>query len=726
MSIRNYTLLLFMMVVVDVGLAAIISTANCNFVRRSYDVTLQLVYAYKIQFASGSENQLEGTEIAIANAVAQALDTCDDMDRPLFAVKTGAKHIFTGQDESAVADGKPNTYFATGTTEILLDYFSAQAREEAYAAIRIAFKNATIIKIFDQTVVQTEYIHAINEALVFPEEDTASGDREELTVVIAIATGIVAFLVAALLCFGLMHERKKTKAHYNTSHGFDKFESISSSRSQKSDHMSSNRSFSRLTDDFSSKEYSMIEEKYHDQHNYLPSTIWSVSDITSDDSGSIRSFLSRATTKLESIEEGEENEEMMEMNRRRHKRRTLKEYDCFQFKTGSVYISNLAQCQNSLTMPKTEDLEVGMPQDLQILVDGTNQLSADAVPKVQHSSSHGNAAIPASTCSVKKDLGQVKGDFEKSKIQEIIPTAPMISTNTEDSEEHASECESIKNATEKSKLPDNGGDGEEIVASSSEVESNDSADEKDDIRSVIDNDSVARDSTPSNSSIEDSAHFNHERSVNIMIDRQDDLQIDTSVAVSPEVGITPVTSNIAGPECMIDTGSPSILLSNDSEIRSAEALALCVQPFEASQLQDSSVRYDEANYELDRENTSLYSLDMDETIVTIIDDIIAAIDDSKLLDTTAEQSKASGNNETILDDIQTEKSDDSFFVDDDSASDIEDSGREISTEVPSSSISQPRRGFVLSDVTNSFMLNELKKKRVATDESSDTNTTYTL
>lgn len=38
-----------------------------------------------------------GTEIAIANAVAQALDTCDNMDRPLFAVKTGTQHVLTGQ-----------------------------------------------------------------------------------------------------------------------------------------------------------------------------------------------------------------------------------------------------------------------------------------------------------------------------------------------------------------------------------------------------------------------------------------------------------------------------------------------------------------------------------------------------------------------------------------------------------------------------------------------------
>ncbi|KAL3943091.1 MAG: hypothetical protein SGBAC_002824 [Bacillariaceae sp.] len=96
MSSRSYTLLLCILAIgLDVGLAAIISTANCNFVRRNYNAELHLFYSYKIEFASGSENQLEGTEIAIANAVAQALDTCDDMDRPLFAVKTGAKHIFT-------------------------------------------------------------------------------------------------------------------------------------------------------------------------------------------------------------------------------------------------------------------------------------------------------------------------------------------------------------------------------------------------------------------------------------------------------------------------------------------------------------------------------------------------------------------------------------------------------------------------------------------------------
>jgi hypothetical protein len=34
-------------------------------------------------------------EMAIAHAVAQELDTCDDMDRPLFKVKTDAKHAFS-------------------------------------------------------------------------------------------------------------------------------------------------------------------------------------------------------------------------------------------------------------------------------------------------------------------------------------------------------------------------------------------------------------------------------------------------------------------------------------------------------------------------------------------------------------------------------------------------------------------------------------------------------
>ncbi|KAL3943092.1 MAG: hypothetical protein SGBAC_002825 [Bacillariaceae sp.] len=480
----------------------------------------------------------------------------------------------------------------------------------------------------------------------------------------------------------------------------------------------------------------MTEKTYHDSQNYLPSTIWSVSDITSDDSGSIRSFLSRTTSKLESIEEGEENEEMIEMARRRRKRRTLKEYDCVQFKKGSIYISNLAQCQDSLAMPNTDDLEVGMSKDFLVLLDSTNQENADEVPTVQHSGSNSKAECQAT--SMKKALEEAKDNLKNSKMQASIPTGPLLPINAVDSERNETECESTGNANEEFKLP---GDGEKMMASSIEVESDDSADEQDAILSVTRDDSLARDSTQTNSSVEDSAHKTLEHSANIMSDQQDGLQVDTSAVVSPKVGITPVTSNVhvVGVECMIDTGSPSIFIFDDSEMRRTETPVPCVQPLGgSSQPQDASFRHDEPSYEpnrldtslysFDRENTSLYSLDMDETIVTIIDDIIAAIDDSKLLETTAEQSKTSDSNETTLDEIQTEKSNDSFFVDDQSASDIEGSGREDSMNNPSSSSIQSTRRFVLTDVTNSFLLDESKKKRnhLTSDEASDANTAYTF
>lgn len=641
-------------------------------------------------------------------------------------------------DDSDIASGHSNRYYALGTTQILLDYFSAQAREEAYAAIRAAFKNATIIKIFDQTVVQTEYLHAVNEALISPEEETASGSNGELTVVVAIATGIVAFLIAALLCFALMHERKKTKAHYNRNHGFDSFESISSkSRSQKSKQMSSNRSFSRLTNDFSS-EYSAAEERYRDPQNYLPSTIWSVSDITSDDSGSIRSLLSRTTTKLESIEEGEEDEDMMEINHRRRKRRTMKEHDCFQFKKGSVYISNLAQCQNSLAMPKAEDLEVGMAKDLPVLLGRKisdkqfcrKQEVANAVSEVPVSSPS-RVGVPTSGLNSSfveiDDLQMTTDGCKDSNDTADIPTGSTISGNGEARQEKCQECNSFEIVATKSEPVDDGREPENF--SPKVAEGDNSTDERDTGFSFVCGDGVTRESAQTNSLI-DSAHTNHDA----ITDPQDkdppregDLRIDTSVLVGPEASATPVTSNACDSECLIDTESPSIVTKTHSEVqKKTKTPATDVEPIEAYRVQESSLYRDESDNEMDRGNTSLYSLDMDETIITFIDDIISSIDDSKLLETTSEQSKILGSNEATLDEIQTKMSDDSFFVDDQSASDIEDSDRECAMNITSTSIPQPKRRFVLTDITNSVLLDELKKKRVPFDEASDANTTYTL
>ena len=58
-------ILLFILAIVDVGLSAIIATADCNFIRRSYNAELHLFYTYTIEFQDGSENQLKGKSCAL-------------------------------------------------------------------------------------------------------------------------------------------------------------------------------------------------------------------------------------------------------------------------------------------------------------------------------------------------------------------------------------------------------------------------------------------------------------------------------------------------------------------------------------------------------------------------------------------------------------------------------------------------------------------------------------
>jgi hypothetical protein len=80
-----------------------LTTTNCNVIRLDdYQAELQLLYKYLVEFESGGSRSLHGLEDAIAHAVAQELDTCDAMDRPLYKVKTNTQHDFSRTGELLV------------------------------------------------------------------------------------------------------------------------------------------------------------------------------------------------------------------------------------------------------------------------------------------------------------------------------------------------------------------------------------------------------------------------------------------------------------------------------------------------------------------------------------------------------------------------------------------------------------------------------------------------
>ena len=81
---------------------AAITTTSCNEIRtEDYEAELQLVYEYLVEFKEDSTRSLVGIERGITQAIAQELDACDALDRPVYKVKATSRHTF-----SKITDGK--------------------------------------------------------------------------------------------------------------------------------------------------------------------------------------------------------------------------------------------------------------------------------------------------------------------------------------------------------------------------------------------------------------------------------------------------------------------------------------------------------------------------------------------------------------------------------------------------------------------------------------------
>jgi hypothetical protein len=73
-----------------------ITTTNCDTVRIDpYPFEMRLLYEYSVEAEGGSAINLDDLEQAIAHAVANELNMCDGLGRPLFSVQTTAKHSFS-------------------------------------------------------------------------------------------------------------------------------------------------------------------------------------------------------------------------------------------------------------------------------------------------------------------------------------------------------------------------------------------------------------------------------------------------------------------------------------------------------------------------------------------------------------------------------------------------------------------------------------------------------
>lgn len=73
-----------------------LTTTNCNAIRlEEYEAELQLLYEYEVEFEAEGTRSLRGLEDAIAHALAQNLDSCDEFDQALYKVKATTRHTFS-------------------------------------------------------------------------------------------------------------------------------------------------------------------------------------------------------------------------------------------------------------------------------------------------------------------------------------------------------------------------------------------------------------------------------------------------------------------------------------------------------------------------------------------------------------------------------------------------------------------------------------------------------
>ena len=325
--------------------------------------------------------------MAIAHAVASELKECDKMDRPLYTIKTTTRHEISLEETCVPQVSDNSCHVITGVTEILLDYFSANARDKSYDSIEDLFSNKEMMQLFAPAVAYATFLGPINEILVIEGDD--SNNVPGVTVAVLVFTAACAFCVASIICYGLMRDgRKKENTRYKRRRIYSSFNPRMISRK--------GRSYMIRLEDVASSCSSLVGKSFPKVRNHLPlmddfvesriqasqshyahSITWSVSDITSDDSESIRSNLSRATSWLERIEEGEEDEESRLKTNVLQKKKNVGDYDYPQLLQRSILESDISSFQNLLVMLDPDgDLEEGMSSsgvsndlDIQLLLE---------------------------------------------------------------------------------------------------------------------------------------------------------------------------------------------------------------------------------------------------------------------------------------------------------------------------------------------------------------------
>eukprot|EP00980_Cylindrotheca_fusiformis_P022943 scaffold9948_cov129-Cylindrotheca_fusiformis.AAC.11 len=699
--------LLLIGLVTKQAVGSVIATANCNFNRKSYNAELQLFYSYIVEFDLGSEVSLGGKhdrctelvgpflpphlertfftllgmETAIALAVAQELDACDDMDRPLFKVRDDTEHVLSRNANCTSVVSDSSCHVVTGVTVILLDFYSAQAREEAYAAIRKALGNSAVLQLFASSVVRTQFLQPLSEALVAAGDDGNGGGDGTATVAVATAAAVVAFILASVICYGLMYDKNQRKSRFRDRKASSRIQSIREKQamSTRKDSSKVQQKFARLGDGTSSSDRIMVCSSFVESQNYIPSTTWSLSDITSDDSGSIRSNISRTTSKLESIDEGVEDEETHDRHHHvRSKRRRVKDFDCGKVRRGTVYISNLSQCRKALLMPSDSDLKIGTAK----CVDPGEMDRETNIPQ----SIGSNRSDPLDSYHVLPN--DEKSMSDKRFVMNLPSANGFVDIEQGSVSEHLDQINPNTPVSQKCKT--NETLEETLCSTPSQITPNQTKAGAGTMVSSSDDGTIAVPWNGKLSTLEDVEVSSIDTSAGKAISEnqnEENLAVDGDVEVDAlQMGCTKALGEANSAvklheesEGAIRTIAPKgdAHLPNmipGSQARKASDSDEEVSNDDMGDEDSSGEKEEEGNLDGSR---SLYSLEMDDTINTFVDDATVVASSPCMGDNILVQLDCSGTcNESNLDDVQVSDSDDdSFFVDDVSEASIDDSGR---------------------------------------------------
>jgi hypothetical protein len=194
-------------------------------------------------------------------------------------------------------------YIGRGSATIFLDSDAQVAKVLAWRSIKAGLTNQTLLSSFDPTVVSAEYLRSISETLILLSSTESLGNDDSSPVprglFVAIAASLVSFLITAAFSYGVFRRQAKRAAE----------EERRNAKKKKHHRVSPFVAHAKRRHFFESLENEPegvihIPEVNGDE----PSITWSVSDMTSD-SGSVHSFISRTTSRLESIAEEDSEEE---------------------------------------------------------------------------------------------------------------------------------------------------------------------------------------------------------------------------------------------------------------------------------------------------------------------------------------------------------------------------------------------------------------------------------